>query len=199
MKRCMIILKKRNPSKKNKNVDEGAKTVLKDCKKRDSNLYMACIGYKKVYSVKWFVLHSWINECKELFGIADNVRNFLEKSMEHLKLSLMSNDEDLGEVDVKRVIFKGDSLLPQLFVLSMVPLFHLLFINDLKLFFKSKEQIHKWELFMSFILILGSRLVWKKWGILTMKREVIGCEGIKLPNSEIMKGVEKEGYTFGHS
>ena len=52
MKRCMIILKKRNPSKKNKNVDEGAKTVLKDCKKRDSNLYMACIGYKKVYSVK---------------------------------------------------------------------------------------------------------------------------------------------------
>ena len=142
MKRCMIILKKRNPSKKNKNVDEGAKTVLKDCKKRDSNLYMACISYKKVYSVKWFVLHSWINECKELFGIADNVRNFLEKSMEHLKLSLMSNDEDLGEVDVKRVIFKGDSLLPQLFVLSMVPLFHLLFINDLKLFFKSKEQIH---------------------------------------------------------
>ena len=61
--------------------------------------------------------------------------------MEHLKLSLMSNDEDLGEVDVKRVIFKGDSLLPQLFVLSMVPLFHLLLINDLKLFFKNKEQI----------------------------------------------------------
>ena len=32
-----------------------------------------------------------------------------------------------------------------------------------------------------------------------MKREVIRCEGIKLPNGEIMKGVEKEGYIFGHS
>ena len=40
----------------------------------------------------------------ELFGIADNVRNFLEKSMEQWKLSLMSNGEDLGEVDVKRGI-----------------------------------------------------------------------------------------------
>ena len=30
-----------------------------------------------------------------------------------------------------------------------------------------------------------------------MKRgKVIGCEGIKLPNSELMKKVEKEGYTY---
>ena len=44
----------------------------------------------------------------KLFGMADNVRNFLEKSMEQWKLSLTSNDEDLGEVDVKRGIFQGD-------------------------------------------------------------------------------------------
>ena len=69
------------------------------------------------------------------------MRIFLEKSIEHLGLALTSNDEDLGEVDVKRGIFKGDSLLPLLFVLCMVPLYNLLFMDDLKLFFKSKEQV----------------------------------------------------------
>ena len=95
----------------------------------------------------------------ELFGIAENVRNFLEKSMEQWKLSLTSNSENLGEVDVKRGIFQGDSLSPLLFFLSMVPLSlilrkvnasykwrkkeyklnYLLFMDDLKLFSKSEE------------------------------------------------------------
>lgn len=35
---------------------------------------------------------------------------------------LTSNGEDLGELDVKRRIFSGDSLSPLLFVWSMVPL-----------------------------------------------------------------------------
>ena len=51
-----------------------------------------------------FVPHSWINECMEMFGIGDNVRNLLKMSMKQWKLSLMSNVEDLGEVNVKRDI-----------------------------------------------------------------------------------------------
>ena len=54
------------------------KTVLKDCKKKHTNLYMSWIDHKKAYH---FARHSWINECIELFGIADNVRIFLEQSM----------------------------------------------------------------------------------------------------------------------
>ena len=81
--------------------------------------------------------------------------------MEQWKLSLTSNGEDLGEVNVKREIFQGDSLSPLLFVLSMLPLSlilrkvnayyewgkkdyklnHLLYMDDLKLFAKSEEQI----------------------------------------------------------
>ena len=37
----------------------------------------------------------------------------------------------------------------------------------------------------------------KKCGILVMKRgKVVRCEGIELPNSEVMKEVEKEGYIY---
>ena len=120
---------------------------------------MAWIDYKKAYD---FVLHSWISECIKLFGIANNVRNFLEKSMEQSKLSLTSNGEGLGEVDKKRGIFQAGSLSALLFVLSVVPLSlilrkvnasyelkkkeyrlnHLLFMNDLKLFSKSEEQVN---------------------------------------------------------
>ena len=98
----------------------------------------------------------------ELFGIADNVRNFLERSMEQWKLLLTSNQEDLGNVDLNEGIFHGDSLLTLLFVLSMVTLSfilrkanasyewgkkeyklnHLLFMDDLKLFSKSEKEIN---------------------------------------------------------
>ena len=80
---------------------------------------MAWIGYRIVYDL---VPHSWVNECMEMFGIAENLRMFLQKSMEQWRLSLTENGEDLGKVNVKRGIFKGDSLSPLLFVLSMVPL-----------------------------------------------------------------------------
>ena len=63
---------------------------------------MAWIDYKKAYD---FLPHSWINECMEMFGIAENVRNLLKKGIEQWKLSLTSNGEDLGEVNMKRGIF----------------------------------------------------------------------------------------------
>ena len=89
------------------------------CKKRDTNLTMALIDGKNMYDFVW---NSWINECMELFGTVNNVRNFLKKIMERWKFSLTSNGEDLGEDDAKKGRFQGDSLLPWLFVLSMVTL-----------------------------------------------------------------------------
>ena len=73
------------------------KTVLKDCKEKPTNLSIAWIDFKKAYD---FIPHSWINECVKLYGIVDDVRNFLKKKMEQWKLSLTSNSEELGEVDV---------------------------------------------------------------------------------------------------
>ena len=70
-------------------------TVLKDCRKRNTNRAMAWIDYKKAYDL---VPHSWIKECLELMGIAENVRELLEKSMKQWKLSLTSNGNELGDV-----------------------------------------------------------------------------------------------------
>ena len=158
-------------------------TVLQDCKIRHTNLSMVWIDYKKAYD---FALHhSWSNECMELFTIAENVRKFLEKSMEQWKLSMTSNGEDLGEGDVKRGIFQGDSLSPLLFVLSMVPLSlilrkvnasyewgkkecklnHLLFMDDFKLF--SDTLVRTVHVFSTHI---GMEFGMKKCGILTRKR-----------------------------
>ena len=80
------------------------KTVLKNCKKRHTNLSIAWIDYRKAYDL---VPHSWVYECMEIFGIAENLRMFLQKSTQQWRLSLTANGEDLGEVNVERGIFQG--------------------------------------------------------------------------------------------
>ena len=132
--------------------------VLRDCKRRHTNLAMAWVDYRKAYDM---VPHSWIVECMEIFGIAENVKEFLTGSMSNWKTKLTSSGEYLGTVNVKRGIFQGDSLSPLLFVLCMIPLSlilrkvtagyefkgkrakinHLLFMDDLKLFGKTQDQI----------------------------------------------------------
>ena len=42
-----------------------------------------------------------------MFGIAENLRTFLQNSMQQGRPSLMTNGENLGEVNVKRGIFQG--------------------------------------------------------------------------------------------
>ena len=138
----------------------------------------------------------------KLFGVADNVRNFLKNSTEQCKLPLMSNGEDLGEVHVKRGLFQGDSLSPLLFFLSMLlfslilrkvnasyewgkkeyKLNHLLFMDNLKLFSKSEEQMDtlgSCETVDVFSTDIRMEFGIKKCGILTMKRgKVVRCEEI---------------------
>ena len=82
------------------------KTLLKDCRKRITSLAMAWIYYAKAYD---FVPHSWILECLDMLGIADNIKSFFEKSMKKWKLLLTSNGSDLCEVDVNRGIFQGEA------------------------------------------------------------------------------------------
>ena len=119
---------------------------------------MARLDYKKAYNM---VPHSWISECLEMFGIENNVQDFLNNSMKSWKLELNTSGEKLGEVDVKIGTFQGNNLSPLLFVLCMVPftwllgraktgykwgnkgfkLNLLLFMDDRKRFAKGKNQV----------------------------------------------------------
>ena len=119
---------------------------------------MAWIDYKKAYDM---VSRSWIIECLDLFGIAENIKSLLVNSMEKWKVMLCSGNSELGKVEIKRGIFQGDSLCPLVFVLALIPLSfilrkakaayefseskerinHLLFMGDLKLYSRSEKGL----------------------------------------------------------
>ena len=61
------------------------RAVIKEVKFRNKNLAMAWIDYKKAYDM---VPHSWIIECLDLFGVAENIRSLLVNSMEKWKAML---------------------------------------------------------------------------------------------------------------
>ena len=109
------------------------KAILKDCRKRHTNLARAWIDYRKAYDI---VPHSWISESLKMFGVAENVKKFLEDSMSKWKLELSSSGEILGDVQVRRGIFQGYSLLALLFVVCMIPL---------TLILKKSKASHEWE------------------------------------------------------
>ena len=52
------------------------RAVIKKVKSRNKNLAMASIDYKKAYDM---VPHSWIIECLDLFGIAENIKEFVSE------------------------------------------------------------------------------------------------------------------------
>ena len=94
-------------------------TVIKEVKSRNKNLAMAWIDYKEAYDM---VPHSWVIDCLDFFGVAENIESLLVNSMEKWKVMLCLGNCELGEVQIKRGIFQGDSLSPFVFVLALIPL-----------------------------------------------------------------------------
>ena len=63
---------------------------------------MTWIDYRKAYD---FVPHSWILECLDMLGIADNARSFLEKSMKKWKLFWIR----IGRISVRLTSLEASS------------------------------------------------------------------------------------------
>ena len=129
-----------------------------------------------------------------------------------------SNGSDLREVDINRGIFQVDRLSPLMFVICMIPLSlllrkvkasyewgrkefklnHLLFMDDLKLFGKSEDQIDSLvQTVFIFSEDIGMEFGLKKCGVVILQKgKLVKFDGIHLPNQEIMKEVDENGYTY---
>ena len=72
------------------------------------------------------VPQSCIINCLKMYQISDVVINFIEKTMKTLRVELTAGGKSLVESRIQRGIFQGDALSPQLFVIAMMELNHIL-------------------------------------------------------------------------
>jgi len=173
--------------------------ISRDVKRKKRCLSMCWIDYKKAYDM---VPHSWILEMLRV-GVAGNVEKLLSKSMADWKTVLTSNGEVLGEVAINRGIFQGDSLSPLLFIIIMMSLSillrredlgyklgpggkfinHLLFMDDLKLYGRTSEQLERLvDVVEVYSRDIGMEFGLEKCAVLKMEGGVkVGCGGIEYP------------------
>ena len=134
------------------------KAVIRNCKRRKTNLNMAWVDFRKTYDM---VPHVWIIKALKLIDAASNVIALLKSTMTDWNTELITKDINLGEVNINQDIFLGDSLSPLLFVMSLIPLTlalrqmkqgysfqkgksklnHLLFMDNLKLYGSNQNGI----------------------------------------------------------
>ena len=191
------------------------RAVLRKARAKQRFLSIAWIDYRKAYDM---LPHSWILETLGLVKVAKNIDGLLRGSMKDWKTVLTAGGKSLGEVEIRRGIFQGDSLSPLLFVVAMIPLTlllrreklgyrfgeegrlinHLLFMDDLKLYAKRKEDLEK----LLDVVRVFSRDIRMEFGLdkcamLEIRAGVkVACEGIDLPDEQRIKEVDENGYKY---
>ena len=129
------------------------RAVIKEVESRNKNLAVAWKDSKKAYDM---VPHSWIIDCLDLFGVAENIKSLLVNSMEKWKVMLCSGNSELGVAEIKRGIFQGDSLSPLVFVLALIPLS--LILRKAKVVYEFSESKEKINLLFMDDFKLNSRI-----------------------------------------
>ena len=191
------------------------KAVIKNSKRRRTNLNMAWIGFRKAYDM---VPHSWMIRSLELVGAAKNTVNLLKETMKNWKTNLICSNTDLGAIKINHQIFQGDSLSSFLLIVSLLlstlvlrkmkqgysfgkgksKLNHLLFMDDLKLYGGSKTDID--SLIQTVYTVaddIGMRFGIDKCGVLAMRRgKGSECEGITIGSGKVISKIDDDGYKY---
>ena len=158
-------------------------------------------------------------ECLDLFGVAENIKSLLVNSTKKWKVMLCSGNSELGEVEIKRGIFQGDSLSPLVFVLALIPLSlilrkakaacefseskekinHLLFVDDLKLYSRSEKGLDSLvQTVHVFSEDIGVEFGIEKCATLVMEKgKIVKSVGIELRDGKVIKSLqESESYKY---
>ena len=191
------------------------KMILRNAKRRKTNLHVAWIDYKKAFDS---LPHSWITKSLEMLRVSSNIRQLLKTAMSSWNTLLTVNGQILGQVNIRRGIFQGDSLSPLLFVAALIPLTiilrktgfryqisknaakisHLLYMDDLKLNGKSAPELESLlNTVRIFINDISMEFGLDKYATLTIQRgSVVLTEGINLPNNNIRRLNLEESYKY---
>ena len=191
------------------------KMVMKNSRRRKTNLSMAWIDYKKAFDM---IPHTWLIECLKIYGAEENTISFLKNTMRNWNTILTSYGIRLAEVNIRRGIFQGDSLSPLLFVVAMIPMTkvlqkmdagyqlkkrgnkinHLMFMDDIKLYGKSIKEID--TLIQTVRIVSGDiRMEFgiEKCALVNIQKgKVTRTEGIKLPDGSNIKHIDETGYKY---
>ena len=190
--------------------------ILNGSKARRKNLAIAWIDYKKAHDM---VPQSWIINCLKMFKIADEVIDFIEKTIKTMRVELTAGGRSLAETKSQRGIFREDALSSLLFIIAMMPrshiprkgtvgyklsrsqekINHLIFMDDIKLFAKNEKEletlIHGVRIYSQDI---GMEFGIEKCAMLVMKsgkRHL--TDGMDLPNQDKIRTLgEKETYKY---
>lgn len=141
--------------------------ILEQAFKKHRNLFLAFIDYLKAFDS---VPHSWLIHILRLYKIHPTLIAFLETLMKYwrttLHLKLNNTNISTKQINIRRGIFQGDSLSLLWFCLALNPLSnllnksqlgypikdknttshtltHLLYVDDLKLYAKSAQQLEQ--------------------------------------------------------
>lgn len=133
--------------------------VTKHAQMKKRDLFTCYIDYVKAFDS---VPHNWLLEVLKIHKINPKIISVLSHIMNHWSISLQHSGTNLGKIKIHRGIFQGDSLSPTWFCLALNPLSkllesstmgykiekddsfklnHLLYMDDLKLFAKSKRHL----------------------------------------------------------
>ena len=172
---------------------------------------MAWIDFRKAFDS---VPHDWILKCLQMYGVNQQVQQFLISSMNLWHTILTVNGEIYGEIPIQCGIFQGDSLSPLLFVMALMPLSlllnnsgkgyllhrgdprlsHLVYMDDIKVFASSRQHLDSLLTTLSlFSEDICMKFGYSKCNILTLSK---GCvttsDDYKLPSvsDEIITSLE---------
>ena len=178
------------------------KVLTEDTKRKNRNLSVMWIDYKKAYDS---VPHEWIIEMLKLYKIDDTIIKWISAMIPQWKTMIyLPTAEGCILTDIlffKRGIFQGDSLSPLLFCLALIPITNilrrakvgytinkvkvnnLLYIDDLKVYSKGKEEMERCRA----LIQMFSKDIKMEFGL--SKCAVIHIEKGKITNSPCVEGI----------